>query len=172
MRAQDIVQWLQGHVTEQAQLRLDSRRVEQGDVFFACPGFAGDGREYVEQAIAAGAAAVVVHAPLPSRLDANALGVPVLEVEGLAAQLGATGHLWYGRPSDSLSVVAVTGTNGKTSTVQWIAAALNAARVPCGAIGTLGVMLPDGTSIGGELTTPDVLSMHSHLAALRQAGAE
>jgi len=172
MRAQDIVQWLQGHVTEQAQLRLDSRRVEQGDVFFACPGFAGDGREYVEQAIAAGAAAVVVHAPLPSRLDANALGVPVLEVEGLAAQLGATGHLWYGRPSDSLSVVAVTGTNGKTSTVQWIAAALNAARVPCGAIGTLGVMLPDGTSIGGELTTPDGLSMHSHLAALRQAGAE
>src|SRR5690606_41006393 len=110
--------------------------------------------------------------PLPSRLDANALGVPVLEVEGLAAQLGATGHLWYGRPSDSLSVVAVTGTNGKTSTVQWIAAALNAARVPCGAIGTLGVMLPDGTSIGGELTTPDGLSMHSHLAALRQAGGE
>lgn len=172
MRAQDIVDWLQGHVGKQTQLRLDSRRVTPGDVFFACPGFAGDGRQYVEDAVAAGAAALVVQAPLPSHLKLDALAVPVLEVTGLAPLLGETAHIWYGRPSQELSVVAVTGTNGKTSTVQWIAAALNADGVPCGAIGTLGVTLPDGTRMGGELTTPDVLSMHAYLAAMREAGAE
>lgn len=172
MRAQDIVDWLHGHVPERAQLRLDSRRVAPGDVFFACPGFAGDGRQYVEDALAAGAAALVVQAPVPSHLRLEALAVPVLEVAGLVSCLGEAAHIWYGRPSRELSVVAVTGTNGKTSTVQWIAAALNAGGVPCGAIGTLGVHFPDGSSQGGELTTPDVLSVHGHLAAMRDAGAE
>lgn len=170
MRALDIVEWLQGHVESKAELRLDSRQLASGDVFFACPGLAGDGRNYVQQAIAAGAAAIVVQAPTPS-IDAP-VSVPVLEVEGLSALLGEVGHLWYDKPSESMSIVAVTGTNGKTTTVQWIAAALNAGGTPCGTIGTLGVTLPDGTNFGGELTTPDVLSMHRHLAGLRDAGAE
>ncbi|MFT0851950.1 bifunctional UDP-N-acetylmuramoyl-L-alanyl-D-glutamate--2,6-diaminopimelate ligase MurE/UDP-N-acetylmuramoyl-tripeptide--D-alanyl-D-alanine ligase MurF [Achromobacter sp. F4_2707] len=172
MKAQDIIKWLQSHVQKQAQLRLDSRRITPGDVFFACPGFAGDGRQHVEAAIAAGAAALVVQAPAPDGLKQNSDAVPVLEVEGLVSLMGETAHLWYGCPSDALSVVAVTGTNGKTTTVQWIAAALNADGVPCGTIGTLGATLPDGRNLGGELTTPDVLSMHGHLAAMRAAGAE
>ncbi|NLC36923.1 MAG: UDP-N-acetylmuramoyl-L-alanyl-D-glutamate--2,6-diaminopimelate ligase, partial [Alcaligenaceae bacterium] len=167
-----MVNWLQGHVQKQAQLRLDSRRIASGDVFFACPGFAGDGRQYVEAAIAAGAAALVVQAPAPASLKQQAGAVPVLEVEGLVSFLGETAHIWYGCPSEALSVVAVTGTNGKTTSVQWIAAALNADGVPCGTIGTLGATLPDGRNLGGELTTPDVLSMHGHLAAMRAAGAE
>src|SRR5690606_26187071 len=67
--------------------------------------------------------------------------------------------------------VAITGTNGKTSTVQWLAAALNAEGVACGTVGTLGVTLPDGSNLGGALTTPDVLTMHRSLAAIRDAGA-
>jgi len=171
MRAQDIVDWLQSHVQSGAQLRLDSRQVAPGDVFFACPGLAGDGRDHIGDALAAGAAAVVAQAPAPAGPEAGEGTVPVLEVPGLVALLGETAHLWYGRPSDQVSVVAVTGTNGKTTTVQWIAAALNAGGAPCGTIGTLGVTLPDGTNLGGELTTPDVLSMHGHLAAMRDAGA-
>ena len=170
MRAQDIVEWLHGHVESKAHLRLDSRQVVPGDVFFACPGLAGDGRNYIVQAVAAGAAAVVVQAPLPT---AGLPGsVPVLEVSGLVKLLGEVAHHWYDKPSEAMSVVAVTGTNGKTTTVQWIAAALNAGGTPCGTIGTLGVTLPDSTNLGGELTTPDVLSMHRHLAGLRDAGAE
>src|SRR5690606_13031063 len=104
--------------------------------------------------------------------QADLPAVPVLEVPGLVACLGEIADLWYGQPSQTLSVVAITGTNGKTSTVQWVAAALNAGGVACGTIGTLGATLPDGTNLGGELTTPDVLSMHSHLAAMRAAGAQ
>ena len=172
MRAQDIVEWLQGQVGKSAQLRLDSRRVTPGDVFFACPGLAGDGRQYLQEAVAAGAVALVVQTPLPPHFKREAATVPVLEVAGLVPLLGETAHLWYDRPSQQLSVVAITGTNGKTSAVQWIAAALNAGGVPCGAIGTLGVTLPDGTRLDGELTTPDVLSMHASLAAMCEAGAE
>src|SRR5690606_35717456 len=68
-------------------------------------------------------------------------------------------------------VIAVTGTNGKTSSVQWLAAMLNNSGVSCGTIGTLGVTLPDGTNLGGALTTPDVLTMHRSLAAIHAAGA-
>src|SRR5690606_22441920 len=172
MRAEDIVEWLHGQVQAKAQLRLDSRHVEEGDVFFACPGFAGDGRQYIENAIAAGAAAIVVHQPIPEALKKGGLNVPVLEVPDLSARLGETANLWYGRPSESLSVVAITGTNGKTSVVQWVAAALNAGGVPCGTIGTLGATLPDGTNLGGDLTTPDVLSIHGLMAEMREAGAQ
>lgn len=171
MRAQDIVEWLRARVQSGARLRLDSRRVAPGDVFFACPGLGGDGRKYIDDALRAGAAAVVAQAPSPARMGEATTNIPVLEVEGLVSLLGEVAHLWYDRPSEKLSVVAITGTNGKTTTVQWIAAALNAGGVPCGTIGTLGVTLPDGTNLGGELTTPDVLSMHGYLAAMLQAGA-
>lgn len=173
MTAQGIVDWLGSSVKGKAALRLDSRKVASGDVFFACPGMGGDGRDYIAAAIEAGAAALVVHAPAPAamRKKAASAGIPMLEVEGLNTRLGEVAHLWYGRPSESVSVVAVTGTNGKTTTVQWIAAALNSDGVPCGTIGTLGVTLPDGTNLGGELTTPDVLTMHGLLAAMRDAGA-
>src|SRR5699024_3553826 len=86
------------------------------------------------------------------------------------ALLGEIAHLWYGRPSDALTVIAVTGTNGKTSTTQWIAAALNSEDMPCGTVGTLGVGLPDGSNLGGALTTPDVLTLHRSLAAIVRSG--
>ncbi len=172
MRAEDIVEWLHGQVQAKAHLRLDSRQVEEGDVFFACPGIAGDGRNFIGDAVDAGAAAVVIQQPLPAALQGISLNVPVLEVSNLVPLLGETANIWYGRPSEELSVVAITGTNGKTSVVQWVAAALNAGGVPCGTIGTLGATLPDGTNLGGSLTTPDVLSMHGLMADMREAGAQ
>lgn len=170
MRVQDIVEWLKSQVSEQAQLRLDSRQVESGDVFFACPGIAGDGRNFIGNAVAAGAAAVVMQAPEAAAKERGE--VPVLVVEDLLPLLGEIADAWYGQPSRKLSVVAITGTNGKTSTVQWLAAALNAGGVACGTIGTLGSTLPDGTNLGGDLTTPDVLTLHRHLAAMLNAGAQ
>jgi murE/murF fusion protein len=170
MTARDIIAWLNRHVSRTAHLCLDTRQLEAGDVFFACPGLAGDGRRHIREAMDKGAAAIVAQAPSESALSAGDT-VPVLDVEDLRVLLGSVAHLWYGEPSQSLSVVAVTGTNGKTTCVQWLASALNGESVPCGTIGTLGVSLPGGSNLGGALTTPDVLTMHRHLAAMRDAGA-
>ncbi|NYT62448.1 bifunctional UDP-N-acetylmuramoyl-L-alanyl-D-glutamate--2,6-diaminopimelate ligase MurE/UDP-N-acetylmuramoyl-tripeptide--D-alanyl-D-alanine ligase MurF [Alcaligenaceae bacterium] len=170
MNALDIISWLNGHVARTANLSLDSRQLHAGDVFFACPGQASDGRSFVQQAVEGGAAAIVFQADSKTTALPD-LGIPVLGVEGLPEKLGLIAHLWYGEPSLALSVVAITGTNGKTSCVQWLAAALNAEGTPCGTVGTLGVTLPDGSSLGGVLTTPDVLTMHRSLAVMRDAGA-
>ncbi|HUH60531.1 MAG TPA: bifunctional UDP-N-acetylmuramoyl-L-alanyl-D-glutamate--2,6-diaminopimelate ligase MurE/UDP-N-acetylmuramoyl-tripeptide--D-alanyl-D-alanine ligase MurF [Candidimonas sp.] len=170
MIASDVISWLNQHVERGAHLCLDSRQLHAGDVFFACPGFAGDGRAYIQQAIEQGAAAVVMHHQGAEEPGAP-LAVPTLHVDALHGMLGQIGHLWYGEPSLSLSVVAVTGTNGKTTSVQWIAAALNAQGVPCGTIGTLGITLPGCSNIGAALTTPDVLTLHRSLAAMRDSGA-
>lgn len=167
MNTPAIVKWLAEHAAPTAHLCLDSRQIQAGDVFFACPGLVGDGRDYEQQAVALGACAIV-REPLDQSTDP---GVPVLELAGLSTQLGAIAHEWYGRPSEAMTVVAVTGTNGKTSSVQWIASAITNSEVPCGTIGTLGVTLPDGSNLGGVLTTPDVLTMHRSLAAIRDAGA-
>ncbi|MVW80796.1 bifunctional UDP-N-acetylmuramoyl-L-alanyl-D-glutamate--2,6-diaminopimelate ligase MurE/UDP-N-acetylmuramoyl-tripeptide--D-alanyl-D-alanine ligase MurF [Bordetella sp. 02P26C-1] len=165
----ELVDWLRARVAASADLRLDSRDLVAGDVFVACPGGTVDGRDYIARAIEQGAAAVLCEAPAPTDFDADAR---VLAVADLRAELGALADEWYGRPSAALSVVAVTGTNGKTSCARWVAQALNAAGRPCGTIGTLGAILPDGRSLGGHLTTPDVLTAHRVLAAMRDAGAK
>ncbi|HEY9281511.1 MAG TPA: bifunctional UDP-N-acetylmuramoyl-L-alanyl-D-glutamate--2,6-diaminopimelate ligase MurE/UDP-N-acetylmuramoyl-tripeptide--D-alanyl-D-alanine ligase MurF [Eoetvoesiella sp.] len=170
MTSHELIAWLEQHASRSANLCIDSRQIARGDIFFACPGKVTDGRRYIEQAIARGAVAVVVQPGAP--FDSMPSGAtPMQMVEGLSGMLGAIAHYWYGEPSKALSVLAVTGTNGKTTTVQWLAAALNAEGVPCGTVGTLGVTLPDGSNLGGVLTTPDVLTMHRSLAAIRDAGA-
>lgn len=170
MTISKIISWLKQQVERDARLCLDTRQLRKGDVFFACAGRAHDGRAYIDEAIALGAVAVVAHVS-PGGVAGEPLDVPVLDVENLVGKLGEIADQWYGQPSRSLSVVAVTGTNGKTSCVQWLAAALNADGVACGTIGTLGITLPDGTDLGGALTTPDVLTLHRSLAAMRDAGA-
>jgi len=170
MNVDAIMGWLDARVERSRHLCLDSRQVLPGDVFCACPGLASDGRQYLSQAVERGAAAIVMQdgwdgAALPDT-------VPVLRVDGLKSMLGELAHEWYGRPSDALSVACITGTNGKTTTVQWLSSTLNEQGVPCGTIGTLGVTLPDGSNLGGTLTTPDVMTMHRSLGALRDAGAK
>lgn len=167
--AADALAWLRARVSGEAHLRLDSREVNAGDVFVACPGGSADGRAYIEQALAQGAAAVLCQSPAPAGVAGDSR---VLAVQALRPMLGELADDWYGRPSSQLSVVAITGTNGKTSCVQWIAQALSAAGKPCGSIGTLGALLPDGSSLGGHLTTPDVLSVHRILAQMQAAGAQ
>ncbi|ADP14135.1 UDP-N-acetylmuramoyl-L-alanyl-D-glutamate--2,6-diaminopimelate ligase [Achromobacter xylosoxidans A8] len=168
----ETVAWLHSRVSLTAHLKLDSRDIEPGDVFVACPGLSSDGRLYIEKALALGASAVLFEAPANDAVAAVADQAPMLPVTGLRALLGELADTWYGRPSAELAVVAVTGTNGKTSSVQWIAHALSRNDKPCGTIGTLGAVLPDGRTLGGDLTTPDVLTVHRTLAAMRDAGAK
>ncbi len=175
MKTDEIVEWLGSHVTDKADLRLDSRDIQKGDVFVACAGTIANGLAYISDAIKRGAAAVLADASEAQDAQAPAApgyAAPVLAVPDLRKRLGELADTWYRRPSEAVSVIAVTGTNGKTSCVTWIAEVLNAAGKPCATIGTLGIVLPDGSNLGGSLTTPDVLTLHRQIAQMRDAGVE
>ena len=150
-----------------ARLTLDSRRVEPGDVFLALPGAQVDGRRFVADALARGAAAVLAEAGM--KLGAGGTA-PVIEVEQLGRHAGEIAHLVYGRPSEQLWLCGVTGTNGKTSVSQWIAQAMTALGCPCGVIGTLGNGFPPSFEESPN-TTPDAVTLHATLARFVRAGA-
>ena len=149
-------------------LAADSRRAAPGVAFFAYPGERTDGRRFISEAIARGAAGVLWEAE--GFAWQNEWRVPNVAVPRLRVQAGALAHAFYGRPSESLWTCGVTGTNGKTTCSQWIAAALNAAGLKCGVIGTLGAGFP-GALEDAANTTPDALELHRTLAAMRRQGA-
>ena len=147
-------------------LSLDSREITPGDAFIALRGAQGHGIEHAAGAVARGAAAVLFEAPA----RAPDLPVPVIAVAGLRGKLGRLAAHWFDAPSQSLRVVGVTGTNGKTSTVQLVAQALTLLGARAATIGTLGAGIY-GEASSGERTTPDVITVQRHLAAFRAAGA-
>lgn len=138
-------------------LTLDSREVRRGSVFVALTGAAVDGHDFIEAAIAAGAVAVLAERPVGDR------SVPVVVVPELRAQLGGLAHDFFDRPSEQLTMIGITGTNGKTSTCQYIAQSLDFLGRRCGIIGT------NGQGLWGALqqtqnTTPDVIRLHQELS--------
>jgi UDP-N-acetylmuramyl-tripeptide synthetase len=153
-----------------AMLRTDSRRVGNGDVFIAWPGAATDGRRHVVAALQAGACACMVEADGVAAFD---LGDPrIAAYPSLKAAAGPLASSWFGHPSRQLQVLAVTGTNGKTSTAWWSAQALSALGKRCAVVGTLGIGEPtrpgavqDSALMATGLTTPDPFTLN---AALRQ----
>ena len=166
--ALDVLQRLADQHAMIEQLASDSRRCAPGTAFFAYPGEAADGRHYIADALARGASAVVWESD-GFAWDAH-WQVPNAGVTGLKQQAGSIAHAFYGRPSEGVWVCGVTGTNGKTSCTQWIAAALDALGMRSGVIGTLGYGFP-GALGGAQNTTPDVLELHAMLAEMKRAGA-
>jgi UDP-N-acetylmuramoyl-L-alanyl-D-glutamate--2,6-diaminopimelate ligase len=148
-------------------LQLDSRRVAPGDLFLAVPGDVHDGRQFIEQAVASGAAAVLAEAPVAGFV--GELPVPLIEVPELRLDLGALAARFYGHPSRDLHVVGVTGTNGKTTTSRLVAQLGRRLGRSCGAIGTLGATLDDGV-VAADNTTPDAVSLQRQLANWRDRG--
>jgi len=146
----------------------DSRKCAPGVAFFAYPGEAADGRRYIADAIRRGASAVVWEAQ--GFAWDSAWRVPNVGVSGLKRQAGELAHEFYGRPSESMWVCGVTGTNGKTSCTQWIASLLTLEGTRAGVIGTLGSGFPEALSALGN-TTPDALELHRVLAELKREGA-
>jgi len=161
----------------QGRLASDSRLVKPGDVFFAYPGAAGDGRAYIGAAIAQGAAAVVFD-PAGFAWDAaldSARAVPHFAVAGLKQAAGPIAHAFYAMPDAAMFTVGVTGTNGKTSCALWLGQAMARLGSPTAVIGTLGVGLFKGRSeaqfdVTGY-TTPDAVLLAGKLAAMKSAGA-
>lgn len=162
------VAWLRERVT--GQLRTDSRLVEPGDGFIAWPGGVTDGRQYVATALARGAAACVVE---HEGVQAFAFSGPVASFQGLKAATAQMAAQWYGFPSQQLQVLAVTGTNGKTSTAWWLVHALaqyrHAGRQGCAMVGTLGMGVPPQVVSTG-MTTPDPVCLQQAFADYVQQG--
>ncbi len=142
-------------------VQLDSRKVRPGDLFLALPGETHDGRQFIEQAVANGAAAVVAEAPVAGFVDA--IAVPLVELPELHFEAGLLAARFYRKPSHAMQVVGVTGTNGKTTTSRIIAQLTRALGKPCGVIGTLGATLGDDVAAASN-TTPDALSLQRQLA--------
>ncbi|MCY0388951.1 UDP-N-acetylmuramoyl-L-alanyl-D-glutamate--2,6-diaminopimelate ligase [Robbsia sp. Bb-Pol-6] len=161
--------WLSDTLSAGADLRTDSRAVRPGDGFLAYAVDGADNRPHVGDAIARGAAAVLFQ-PRGASPHAGFGDTPVLPVPGLDALAGPIASAWYGEPSRQMTVIGVTGTNGKTSLTQWIALALATLGVRTATIGTLGVGLPDKLVPTG-FTTPNAAQLQQSLAALRRDGA-
>ncbi len=149
-------------------LATDSRAVAAGDVFLAYPGERADGRRFVADAVARGAAAVLWERD--GFAWAGELGAPNVAVAGLKRLAGPLAAEVYGRPSERLWAVGVTGTNGKTSCTQWIAQALAGAGRRCAVVGTLGLGFP-GALAENPNTTPDAVLLQQALKRFADEGA-
>ena len=161
-------QWLAGSVSPRAQLTSDSRAVQAGDVFFAIRGAQYDGRLFIPDAIARGAAAIVYDATAFAWHDDWT--VPSRPEHELKRSAGTIAADWYRRPADGLLTIGVTGTSGKTSTALWLAPALGALGQRTVMVGTLGIGFPDDLVDSG-MTTPDAVMLQRRLRALVDAGA-
>ncbi len=149
-------------------LVMDSRDVAPGDAFVAIAGFGAHGLNFVDQARAAGAVAILFQPPAPADIPAPA---DAIAVPGLRERLGAMADRFHDHPSAAMTMVGVTGTNGKTSTVQLLAQAWTLLGTRAGTVGTLGAGLY-GAAVATGFTTPLVLPLHALLADLRDAGAQ
>lgn len=163
---QDAAQWLRTQV--RGVLHTDSRRVGPGDGFIAWPGGVTDGRQFVTSAVKQGATACVVE---HSGSENFAWGESdaIATYDGLKAASGLIAAAYYEQPSLALDVVAITGTNGKTSTAWWLAHALQNAGKRCAIVGTLGVGEVGQLEVTG-MTTPDPVLLQARLRDMADTG--
>jgi UDP-N-acetylmuramoyl-L-alanyl-D-glutamate--2,6-diaminopimelate ligase len=143
-------------------LAYDNRQAGPGTLFFCVPGFSSDGHDFASDAVARGAAALVVERPLD-------LGVPEVLVPSVRAAMAPAAARFHGDPTGELEVVGVTGTNGKTTTAFLVRALLEAAGRRCALLGTVKAV------IGGEereaaRTTPEAIDLQRDFRAMHDAG--
>lgn len=154
-------------------LNSDSRRLAPGEAFIAWPGHVQDGRQFIGAALAAGASACLVEAEGVEAYGFEA-DERVAAMPALKAATGPVASAFYGEPSRALDVIAVTGTNGKTSTAWWTAEALGLLGKRCGMVGTLGIggFDADGraTVESTGLTTPDPITLQAAFRRFADAG--
>jgi UDP-N-acetylmuramoyl-L-alanyl-D-glutamate--2,6-diaminopimelate ligase len=164
----DALAWLHTRVQPGAHLHADTRSLAAGDAFFAYAVDGADNRPFIGSALERGAAAVLIQPEcFRGALDpSTGLAVPALN-----ELAGSIASAWYNDPSSAMLTLGITGTNGKTSCSQWIAAALTSLGTRCAIIGTLGTGLP-GQLVHTGFTTPDAPQLQRSLAQLRDAGAQ
>jgi UDP-N-acetylmuramoyl-L-alanyl-D-glutamate--2,6-diaminopimelate ligase len=145
-------------------LTADSRRVEPGDVFVAVPGFKQDARRFVPDAVARGAAVVITEGEPLSEVT-----VPQVLVPSTRQALAHLADAFHGHPSGALTLVGITGTNGKTTTSYLVEALLRARGLTTGIIGTIQYVV-GGDKRSASQTTPEALEIQGMLAEMRELG--
>ncbi len=145
----------------------DSRAVRPGDLYAALPGARAHGADFADQAIAAGAVAVLTD---PEGAD-RVIGVPVLVADAPRSVLGHVASWVHGDPSKELTVLGVTGTNGKTTTAFLLEAGLRAAGRATGLLGTVLTRIGD-EEIPSVRTTPEATDLHALFAVMRERGVD
>ena len=150
-------------------ITLDSRRTGKGDLFMACKGADHDGRDYIDNAIAGGASAILVEQDEDWKEQVMQGNVPLIPVPRLPEIMGRVAARFYGEPAQAMRMVGITGTNGKTTTCHLTARLFSLLGYRCGVIGTLGYGALDGPlthDSGVPSTTPDAVSLQRQLAGL------
>lgn len=153
-------------------ITLDSRAVEPGWLYVALPGTRAHGAQFAADAVAAGADAILTDDA--GRQMAAGLGVPVLASADVRSTMARVAARLFGEPARSMTMLGVTGTNGKTTTVALLQAGLAAAGRLAGTIGTIGFRLGDDEvrSARSTVTTPESPDLQALLAVMAQRGAD
>jgi len=149
-------------------ISVDSRTVKPGYLFIGMPGVNSDGRTFAPSAVENGAAVLLLEAGKEMKVPGAA--IPVLQLENIRKHIGLILNRFYGFPSSQLTVIGVTGTNGKTTCTQLLSRILDRPGERCAVIGTLGNGFP-GELETGTHTTPDVVTMHRLLSNFVEQGA-
>lgn len=150
---------------------LRAQDVQPGDLFAALPGATTHGARYAGDAIGRGAVAVLTDADGVAAMGAHATTVPVLVHPAPRSVLGGLAATVYGRPSDRVTVVGITGTSGKTTTTYLVEAGLRAGGRVAGLVGTIGIRI-DGVDIPSALTTPEAPALQALFAAMAERGVD
>jgi UDP-N-acetylmuramoyl-L-alanyl-D-glutamate--2,6-diaminopimelate ligase len=145
-------------------LAYDTRAVRRGTLFFCVPGFTRDGHDFAPDAIARGAAALVVERPL-------GLGVPEVVVRDVRAAMAPAAARLAGDPTARLAVAGITGTSGKTTSAYLLRALLEAAGRPTGLLGTVAAVV-GGAEQAAARTTPEAIDLQRTFAEMLDAGDE
>ncbi len=148
-------------------IQFDSRKVEAGDLFVAQAGTAVDGHTFIPSCVEKGASVIVLDNS--QYLADTKDGVTYVLVKNSEQALGLLAHQWYGRPSEKLTLVGVTGTNGKTTIATLLYEMVRAMGYKAGLISTV-VYYVDGTAYPSTHTTPDALALNALLAQMVEAG--
>jgi len=156
------------HALEIQSIVYDSRKAVMGSLFFALHGAKEDGNRYIRAAIERGAVAIASQSPAPTDLDASVVWVRVPESRKSLAIAAAN---FFGHPAKSLQLIAVTGTNGKTTTTSLIDSVLRASDAKTGMFGTIAYHTPRG-KYPAPNTTPESLDLQGFLAEIRDAGGK
>ena len=148
-------------------IQFDSRKVEAGDLFVAQAGTAVDGHTFIPSCVEKGASVIVLDNS--QYLADTKDGVTYVLVKNSEQALGLLAHQWYGRPSEKLTLVGVTGTNGKTTIATLLYEMVRAMGYKAGLISTV-VYYVDGIAYPSTHTTPDALALNALLAQMVEAG--
>jgi len=162
--------WLRERVT--GSLCTDNRKVQINDGFIAWPGAAHDARRFVPIALEQGASACVIEetgADVFDWTDVPHIHDRVASYSGLKSACGPIAASFYQHPSVDMDVIAITGTNGKTSCAWWLAHALQNLDQPTSIVGTLGLGRPNSLATTG-MTTPNPVLLQSHLREMLDEG--